>query len=141
MIALALAGIADAFYVARASYTGQLMWCPSWMDAIPSPRVRTRGFCLAVFSMVALLDFDPLSRGLRLGALLYAAIGVSYSIYGMYVQLSLIEAACIYCLISGVDLGGDHSPSFHHRVPALQETRVAAVIEPLPPGSGQTPRR
>jgi uncharacterized membrane protein len=39
---------------------------------------------------------------LRLGALVYTALGVSYSMYGMYLQLGAIQAICIYCLISAV---------------------------------------
>jgi len=37
-----------------------------------------------------------------LGALLYAALGVLFSAYFTYVQLTFIHAFCIYCLISGV---------------------------------------
>jgi uncharacterized membrane protein len=55
-----------------------------------------------MFGLAALLAFDPLSRGLRLGALLYAVLGVFSSIYFMYVQITFIHAFCIYCLISAV---------------------------------------
>jgi len=57
-------------------------------------------FYVHVFALAALLAFDPFSRGLRLGALLYAALGVSSSIYFMYIQFAFIHAFCIYCLIS-----------------------------------------
>jgi uncharacterized membrane protein len=33
---------------------------------------------------------------------LYAATGVCSSIYFMYVQLSFIQAVCVYCIISGI---------------------------------------
>jgi uncharacterized membrane protein len=52
--------------------------------------------------LAALLAFDPFSRSLRWGALLYAAIGVIFSIYFMYIQFTFIHAFCIYCLISAV---------------------------------------
>ena len=59
-------------------------------------------YYLYMFGLVALLALDPLSRGLRLGALLYAATGVAFSIYFMYIQFTFIKAFCIYCLISAV---------------------------------------
>jgi uncharacterized membrane protein len=37
-----------------------------------------------------------------LAALLYAAMGVLFSIYFMYIQFTFIHAFCIYCLISAV---------------------------------------
>jgi uncharacterized membrane protein len=40
--------------------------------------------------------------GLRLGVLLHTVIGVSYSIYGLYLQLGAIRAVCVYCLISAI---------------------------------------
>jgi uncharacterized membrane protein len=39
---------------------------------------------------------------LRASVVLYAAIGVCSSIYFMYVQLSFIQAVCIYCIVSGI---------------------------------------
>ena len=114
MLVLALIGIADAFYVAHASYSGQLMWCPivdGCNTVAQSPYARIfavplsyfgLAFYLSMFGLASLLAFDPFSRGLRFGALLYTAIGVSYSVYGMYLQLSLIRAVCSYCLLSAV---------------------------------------
>jgi uncharacterized membrane protein len=114
MLVLALVGIADAFYVARGSYTGQSLWCPivdGCNTVAQSPYARIFSVPLSYFGLVfyvymfglaALLVFDPFSRGLRLGALLYAATGVAYSMYGMYLQLGAIQAVCIYCLISAV---------------------------------------
>jgi uncharacterized membrane protein len=114
MLVLALIGIADAFYVAQGSYTGRPLWC-AIVDGCnivaQSPFARIFGvplsyfglaFYVSMFGLAALLAFDPFSRGLRLGALLYTAMGVSYSIYGMYLQLVAIQAVCIYCLISSV---------------------------------------
>ncbi len=114
MLALAVVGIADAFYVAQASYTGRPLWCPiieGCNTVAQSPYARIVGVPLSYFGLVfyvymfglaALLALDPFSRGLRLGASVYAATGVSYSIYGMYLQLGAIQAVCIYCLISAV---------------------------------------
>jgi uncharacterized membrane protein len=115
MIALALIGIIDASYDSYAIYTGQLLWCPPPIDGCnivaSSPFARVFGvplgyfgvvYYLCMFGLAALLCFDPYSRGLRLGVLLYAALGASFSIYFMYIQLTFIHAFCIYCLISGV---------------------------------------
>jgi uncharacterized membrane protein len=55
-----------------------------------------------MLAIAALLAFAPFSRSLRLGALLLAAMGVSLSIYFMYIQFTFIHAFCIYCLISAV---------------------------------------
>lgn len=115
MLVFAAIGIADAFYDSYAVYTGQLLWCPPPIDGCntvaSSPYARVFGvplgylgvvFYLVMFALAALLLYDPFSRGLRLGALAYAALGVSGSIYFMYVQFAFIHAFCIYCSISAV---------------------------------------
>jgi uncharacterized membrane protein len=115
MLLFGLIGIADAFYDSYAVYAGQLLWCPPPIDGCNtvanSPHARLFGvplgyiglvFYLHMFAIAALLAFDPYSRGLRLGALLYAALGVSSSIYFFYIQFAFIHAFCIYCLLSAV---------------------------------------
>jgi uncharacterized membrane protein len=52
--------------------------------------------------LAALLAFDPLSRGLRLGTVLHATVGVLASAVFLYIQLSFIHAFCVYCMISAV---------------------------------------
>ena len=55
MLALALIGIADAFYVAHASYTGQSMWCPivdGCNTVAQSPYARIFGVPLSYFGLV-----------------------------------------------------------------------------------------
>jgi uncharacterized membrane protein len=115
MLALALIGIADAFYDSYAIYTEQPLWCPPPMDGCnivaSSPYARIVdvplgyfgvAYYLYMFGLAALLAVDPFSRGLRLGTLVLAALGVVFSIYFMYVQFAFIHAFCIYCLISAV---------------------------------------
>jgi uncharacterized membrane protein len=115
MLALAVAGIADAVYVAHASYTGQPLWCPiveGCNTVVNSPYARVFGvpmayfgfvYYLYMFALASLLAFDPLSRVLRFRAILYAAMGAASSMYFMYLQLRFIpEGMCIYCLISAV---------------------------------------
>ena len=115
MLALALIGIAVAFYDSYAIYNRQPLWCPPPIDGCnivaDSPYARIFGLPLGYFGLVyylymfglaALLAFDPFSRGLRWGTLLYAAIGLSFSLCFMYIQFTYIRVFCIYCLISAV---------------------------------------
>jgi uncharacterized membrane protein len=115
MIALALIGLAVAVYDSYSIYNGQLLWCPPPIDgcnevaASPYARILDLpvGYYGAVyyvymFGLAALLAYDPLSRGLRIGAVLYTTLGVLFSLYFMVLQLSYIRAFCIYCLVSAV---------------------------------------
>jgi uncharacterized membrane protein len=115
LLALALIGIADAFYDSYAIYNGQLLWCPPPIDGCntvaASPYARILGvplgylglaFYLLMAGLAVRLRFEPLSRGLRWVTLLYAAAGLGASTYFFYVQRTYIHAFCIYCLISGV---------------------------------------
>ena len=58
-----------------------------------------------MFGLATLLTYDPLSRGLRVGAVLYAALGVLLSLYFMVLQVGYIRAFCIYCLVSAASTG------------------------------------
>ena len=115
MMGLALVGVLDAFYNSYAIYYNQPLWCPPPIDGCNivanSPYARVANVPLGYFGFIyylymlglaALLAYDPLSRGLRLGAVLYAALGVCFSIYFMYIQVTFIRAFCIYCLVSAV---------------------------------------
>jgi uncharacterized membrane protein len=115
MLALALIGIIDASYDSYAIYTDQMLWCPPPIDGCntvaSSPYARLFGvplgyfgvvYYLLMFGLAALLAVAPFPRRLRLGAFLYAAIGVCFSMYFMYIQFTFIHAFCIYCLISAV---------------------------------------
>jgi uncharacterized membrane protein len=115
MLAVALVGIAVAFYDSYAIYNHQPLWCPPPIDGCnivaESPYARLLALPLGYFGLVyyvymfglaALLAFDPYSRGLRLGALLYASIGICLSAGFMYIQFTYIHAFCIYCLISAI---------------------------------------
>jgi uncharacterized membrane protein len=115
LLVLALIGIAVGFYDSYSIYNHQPLWCPPPIDGCnivaESPYARIFGLPLGYFGLVyyaymfglaALLAFDPFSRGLRLGTLLYAAVGIALSICFMYIQFTYIRAFCIYCLISAV---------------------------------------
>jgi uncharacterized membrane protein len=115
MLALAALGIADAFYDSYAIYTGQPLWCPPPIDGCnivaASPYAHILGlpvgyfgaaYYLSMFALAAMLVMVPRSRGLRLAAMLCAAIGPAFSAYFMRIQFAYIHAFCIYCLISAV---------------------------------------
>jgi uncharacterized membrane protein len=115
MLALALVGITIAFYDAYAIYNGLALWCPPPIngcnEVASSPYAYIFNlpvgyfgviYYLYMFGVAAPLAFDPFSRGLRYAALAYAAFGVCFSIYFMYLQIAFIQAFCIYCLASAV---------------------------------------
>jgi uncharacterized membrane protein len=115
MVALALVGLAAAYYDAYALYNGQQLWCPPPIngcnEVAHSPYARIYNlpvgyfgvvYYLYMFCLAALLTYDPFSRGLRVGALIYSAIGVGFSIYFSYLQVTFIHAFCVYCLVSAV---------------------------------------
>jgi len=112
MFAVTLIGIADAFYLAHASYTGSSLTCAIFEGCntvARSPYAKIFGVPMSYFGLIfylymlglaAFLAFDPYSRGQRYAALLYTFIGVCYSAYSLYLQLFVIHAVCIYCLTS-----------------------------------------
>jgi uncharacterized membrane protein len=113
MLALAVLGLAVAFYDSYVIYNGQLLWCPPPIDGCnevaASPYARIVGlpvgyfgvvYYLYMFALAALLVSDPLSSGLRWGAVLYAVLGVAFSLYFMVLQIGFIRAFCVYCLVS-----------------------------------------
>jgi len=115
MLAFALTGIAIAFYDAYAIYNGSALWCPPPIngcnEVASSPYAYIFNlpvgyfgviYYLYMFGLAALLAFDPTSRGLGYAALAYAAVGVCFSIYFIYLQIGFIHAFCIYCLASAV---------------------------------------
>src|ERR1700688_2575524 len=98
---LAILGAGVAFYDAYALYNSQLLWCPPPIngcnEVANSPYARIYKLPVGYFGVVyylymaglaALLAFDPLSCGLRFGALAYSAAGVCFSIYFIYLQVA-----------------------------------------------------
>jgi uncharacterized membrane protein len=114
MLALAAIGIANAMYVASSNYMGQPLWCPvidGCNVVLNSPYSRIFGvpmsyfgfvYYLFMFTLAARLAHDPLSASLRFRATLYAGAGAATSAYFMYLQLGVIAAVCVYCVISAV---------------------------------------
>lgn len=112
LLALALIGIADTLYLSVSVYTGVAPSCvlEGCEVVLNSVYAKFFGVPLAyiglmyyvyLLCLVVLLAFDPYSKGLRSGTLLYTGIGFLYSLYAVfYVQTILIGAYCQYCLIS-----------------------------------------
>jgi uncharacterized membrane protein len=115
MLAFAFIGMAIASYDVIGIYNNWLLWCPPPIDGCNtvaySPDGRIFGVPIGVYGLIfylimivlaALLAFFRSSHRLRLVALLYAVIGVLFSIYFFYLDLAFIRAFCIYCLISAI---------------------------------------
>jgi uncharacterized membrane protein len=115
MLVYALIGMSIAIYDCYMIYTGQLLWCPPPIDGCNtvaySPDGRIYGvpigffgvvFYSIMFALAALLAFRPSSRSLRLVVLFYTGMGVCGSIAFMILDITVIKAFCIYCLISGI---------------------------------------
>ena len=145
MLALALLGLAVAFYDSYAIYNGQALWCPPPIngcnEVASSPYARIFNlpvgyfgvvYYLYMFCLAALIAFDPFSRGLRFAAIAYAALGVCFSIYFMYLQISVIHAFCIYCLVSAVT-------TFLLLIAALSRLRVPSLDLITPVGKTSFP--
>ncbi len=145
MLALALLGLAVAFYDSYAIYNGQALWCPPPIngcnEVASSPYARIFNlpvgyfgvvYYLYMFCLAVLTAFDPFSRGLRFAAIAYAALGVCFSIYFMYLQISVIHAFCIYCLVSAVT-------TFLLLIAALSRLRVPSLDLITPVGKTSFP--
>ena len=141
MIALALIGLAVAFYNSYSIYNGEPLWCPPPIngcnEVAASPYAHIFDLPVGYFGMVyylymfclaVLLAFDPSSRGLRFAAIAYSALGVSFSIYFMYLQISFIHAFCIYCIVSAVT-------TLLLLIAALSHLRVPSVALIAPAGN------
>ena len=115
MLALAVLGLAVAFYDSFAIYNGQALWCPPPIggcnEVANSSYARIFNlpvgyfgvvYYLTMFGLAALLACEPFSRALRFAALGYAALGVGFSIYFMVLQAAFIHSFCIYCFVSAI---------------------------------------
>ncbi|MDB5225506.1 MAG: Vitamin epoxide reductase [Candidatus Adlerbacteria bacterium] len=132
LIALALIGLGDVFYLSYFQYLNLIPTCAiggcetvltseySKFFGVPWSYIGLAyyGYMLA---LSVLLAIDPNSRGLRLGALAYTGFGVLYSIWAIfYIQLTLIGALCQFCAISAtVTLALFITSVLHYRTPRV----------------------
>jgi len=115
MLVFAVIGMAIASYDVIGIYNNWLLWCPPPIDGCNTVAYSPHGsifgvpigvygliFYLIMIVLAALLAFGSSSHRLRLVVLIYAVIGVLFSIYFFYLDLAFIRAFCIYCLISAI---------------------------------------
>lgn len=113
LMGLALIGLTVAFYDSYSIYNSQPLWCPPPIngcnEVATSPYARIFGLPIGYYGVVyyldmlglaALLAYDPSAQGLRIGAVIFAALGVLLSLYFMVLQIGYIHAFCIYCAVS-----------------------------------------
>ena len=112
LLALALVGLGDTFYLSYFQYLNLIPSCAigGCETVLTSEYSKLFGIPWSYIGLVyyaymlclsVLLIIDPTSRGLKLGALAYTGIGVLYSAWAIfYIQLSVIGALCQYCAIS-----------------------------------------
>lgn len=114
LVALALIGLADSWYLSASAFVGDPLVCDlgAGLDGCnqvaQSPYSKLWGIPLAEYGMIfyaallvlsaALLVWPraPLFRALRLLAVLGALMSVAF----LYIQFVLIGALCVYCLAS-----------------------------------------
>ena len=115
MVFLALAGLADAAYLADMALTGGTLVCDiqglsgcntvaqsaySWVLGLPLALYGVFFYCAFLITLVLYGRIGMRTYEIALMAL--AAIGVLFSSYFLYLQLFVIEALCIYCIGSAV---------------------------------------
>ncbi len=114
LLALALVGLGDTLYLSYFQYMNLIPTCAigGCETVLTSEYSKFFGVPWSYIGLVyygymlclsVLLVIDPASRGLKLGALAYTGIGVLYSVWAVfYIQLTLIQALCQFCAISGL---------------------------------------
>lgn len=112
LLALAMVGLGDTFYLAYFQYLNLIPTCAIGGCEVVLTSVHSKFFGVPwsyiglvyyayMFCLGILLCIEPRSRALRLGALLYATAGVLYSSWAIfYIQLSVIGALCEFCALS-----------------------------------------
>ncbi len=112
LIAASFIGIADTAYLIYEKLHGTTPGClilNGCEQVLNSPYSNFLGvplafwgfvFYLYMLAVAILLAIDPESKGLRIGILIYTAIGLLLSIGFELFQYFVIEAMCLYCAIS-----------------------------------------
>lgn len=112
LLALALVGLGDTFYLAYFQYLNIIPTCAISGCEVVLTSAQSKFFGVPwsyiglvyyayLFCLALLLAIDPKSPALRFGAFAYTAVGVAYSAWAIfYIQLSVLGALCQYCAIS-----------------------------------------
>lgn len=113
LVALALVGIADTFYLA---YNEFMDTAPSCLLAgcdlvLAHPLSEFLGIPLSywglvyyvyLLGLVVLLALESRSKALTWGTVLYAGVGLLCSAVFIYIQANIIGAFCQYCVLSAI---------------------------------------
>ncbi len=114
LISATLIGLGDVLYLSYYQYLNIIPSCAigGCEKVLSSVYSKFMGVPLSylgivyygyMLCLVALLAYEPESRGLRLATLLYTGFGFVLSlVFIFYIQLTLIQALCIYCALSAV---------------------------------------
>ncbi len=113
LIAATLIGLGDTFFLSYYHYLNLIPSCAFGGCEIVLTSVYSKflgvplsyiGLVYYVYmlALLVLLVIDPKSKVLRLGVLLYTAVGLLLSIAFEGIQIFLIGAICMYCAISAL---------------------------------------
>jgi uncharacterized membrane protein len=113
LVILSLIGLADALYLVVATYTDTPIVCgliEGCNDVAKSPFTRILGIPLSVYGTGYYLVALALSLGImqwgttraRQLMFLWAFAGVLFSAYTVYLQAVVIEAWCMWCVLSEI---------------------------------------
>lgn len=111
MVSAALVGLGDTLYLSYFQYLNIVPTCAlsGCEKVLTSAYSKFLGVPLSYIGLVyyayflglaILLTYDPTSKGLRWGALIYASIGLLLSVFFEATQFFVIGAMCQYCAIS-----------------------------------------
>ena len=114
-VVLVLAGLADALYLAVSRYVGSDLVCGliegcnavaqsehSVLFGVPLAYLGVGYYLAAFVAGIGLLSGGQIFNRYSKWIFLLTIFGGLFSIYFVYVQLALINAICVYCLISAV---------------------------------------
>ncbi len=114
LIATTFIGIGDTLYLVYEKLHGVVPGClvlHGCERVLNSPYSSVFGVTLAhiglvyyvyMLALAVLLAIDPYSKGLRIGLMAYATIGLAFSIFFELFQYFVIGALCQYCAISAL---------------------------------------
>lgn len=114
LLALAMIGLGDTFYLAYFQYLNLIPTCAIGGCEVVLTSVHSKFFGVPwsyigtvyyayMFCLAVLLCIEPRSKALRLAALAYTGVGICYSSWAIfYIQLTVIGALCQFCAISAL---------------------------------------
>lgn len=114
ILLVALAGFVDSLYLSWGALTGNALRCGvlegcnvvaqspySWVFGVVPLATFGVVYYIGMLGLSASLLWAPFPQA-RFLTVLWAGLGVLFSMYFMYLQAFVIGAFCIYCIISAV---------------------------------------